>query len=103
MERIEAYGNVFVSTPTDIVRGDRGTYHLDRGIATVTGNVKVTRGETPLNGDLGEGNFNTGNSPIHSSDGRGRDKGMCRQPSAGGAEGHGDTQQEDSTRQRQQD
>src|SRR3546814_17936489 len=43
MERIEAYGNVFVSTPTDIVRGDRGTYHMDRGIATVTGKLQIGR------------------------------------------------------------
>ncbi|MDG2270477.1 MAG: LptA/OstA family protein, partial [Alphaproteobacteria bacterium] len=35
MERIEALGNVLVSTPTDIVRAEKGDYNPDRGLATL--------------------------------------------------------------------
>ena len=60
MERIEALGNVLVSTPTDIVRAEKGEYDPARGIATVTGNVKITRGDTQLNGERAEVNLETG-------------------------------------------
>lgn len=84
MERIEAYGNVYVSTPTDVVLADRGTYNLSSGIARVTGDVRVTRGETQLNGDVAEVNFNTGNSRLLSSDGSGRVKGLFQPQTSGG-------------------
>ncbi|MDA0785644.1 MAG: hypothetical protein O3B37_05070 [Proteobacteria bacterium] len=67
MERIDALGNVLVSTPTDIVRADKGDYDPSRGIATVTGNVKITRGETQLNGERAEVNLETGESRLLSS------------------------------------
>lgn len=67
MERIEALGNVLVSTPTDIVRAEKGEYDPARGIATVTGNVKITRGDTQLNGERAEVNLETGESRLLSS------------------------------------
>ena len=67
MDRIEANGNVLVSTPTDIVRAEQGEYDPDRGVATVTGNVRITRGDTQLNGDRAEVNLATGESRILSS------------------------------------
>lgn len=67
MERIDALGNVLVSTPTDIVRADKGDYDPSRGIATVTGNVKITRGDTQLNGERAEVNLETGESRLLSS------------------------------------
>ena len=67
MDRIEAVGNVLVSTPSDIVRAERGDYSPKRGIATVTGNVRITRGVTQLNGERAEVNLNTGESRILSS------------------------------------
>ncbi len=67
MERIEAHGNVLVSTPTDIVRAEKGDYNPKRGFATVTGNVKITRGDTQLNGERAEVNFETGESRILST------------------------------------
>ena len=67
MERIEALGNVLVSTPTDIVRAEKGEYDPARGIATVTGNVKITRGDTQLNGARAEVNLETGESRLLSS------------------------------------
>ena len=67
MDRIEAVGNVLVSTPSDIVRAERGDYSPKRGIATVTGDVRITRGDTQLNGERAEVNLNTGESRILSS------------------------------------
>ena len=64
MERIEAIGNVHLSTKTDIVTADRGDYQLDAGLATVTGDVRITRGETQLNGDRAEVDLNTGQSRL---------------------------------------
>ncbi len=64
LERIEAIGNVHLSTETDIITADRGDYRLDAGLATVTGDVRITRGETQLNGDRAEVNLNTGQSRL---------------------------------------
>jgi len=64
MDRIEAVGNVLVSTPSDIVRAERGDYSPKRGIAMVTGDVRITRGDTQLNGERAEVNLNTGESRI---------------------------------------
>jgi len=64
MERIEAVGNVHLSTATDIVTAERGEYRLDEGMATVTGNVRITRGDTQLNGDRAEVDLNTGQSRL---------------------------------------
>ena len=67
MKKIQADGNVLVSTPTDIVRAEKGDYDPGRGVATVTGNVRITRGDTQLNGDRAEVNLATGESRILSS------------------------------------
>lgn len=67
MDRIDALGNVLVSTPTDIVRAEKGDYDPVRGIATVTGNVRITRGDTQLNGERAEVNLETGESRLLSS------------------------------------
>jgi lipopolysaccharide export system protein LptA len=64
MDRIEAVGNVHLSTDTDIVTANRGDYRLNAGLATVTGDVRITRGETQLNGDRAEVNLNTGQSRL---------------------------------------
>ncbi len=64
LERIEAVGNVHISTETDIVTAERGDYRLNEGLATVTGDVRITRGETQLNGDRAEVNLNTGQSRL---------------------------------------
>jgi len=64
MDRIEAVGNVHLSTATDIVTANRGDYRLNAGLATVTGDVRITRGETQLNGNRAEVNLNTGQSRL---------------------------------------
>lgn len=73
VERIESVGNVLISTPTDIVRAAQGDYVPDSGIATLQGDVKITRGENQLNGEFAEVDLNTGISRLSggpSGDGR---------------------------------
>jgi lipopolysaccharide export system protein LptA len=67
MQRIEGFGNVHVSTATDIVRADRGVYNADTSIAMMSGNVRITRGQNQLNGDFAEVNLNTGISKLLTS------------------------------------
>lgn len=67
MQRVEGFGNVHVSTATDIVRADRGVYNADTSIAMMSGNVRITRGQNQLNGDFAEVNLNTGISRLLTS------------------------------------
>jgi lipopolysaccharide export system protein LptA len=75
LTRVEAFGNVHVSTPTEIARGDRGVYNMQTGIAQLAGNVRLTRGDNQMAGDFAEVNMNTGISrllarPAEGGDGR---------------------------------
>ena len=60
LKRVDAVGNVLVSSPTEIAQGDRGVYNAETGVATLAGNVKLTRGPNQMNGDWLEINLNTG-------------------------------------------
>ncbi len=64
LQRIEGFGNVHVSTATDIVRADRGVYNADTGIALMSDHVRITRGQNQLDGDFAEVNLNTGISRL---------------------------------------
>jgi lipopolysaccharide export system protein LptA len=50
ISRVDAQGNVVVSTETDIGRGDYGVYNADTGIVTLLGNVTITRGPNAIRG-----------------------------------------------------
>jgi lipopolysaccharide export system protein LptA len=50
ISRVDAQGNVVVSTSTDVGRGDYGVYDADTGIVTLLGNVVITRGQNALRG-----------------------------------------------------
>jgi lipopolysaccharide export system protein LptA len=50
ISRLDAQGNVLVSTATDIGRGDYGVYNADTGIVTLLENVTVTRGTNAIRG-----------------------------------------------------
>jgi len=50
ISRVDAQGNVLVSTETDVGQGDFGVYNADSGIATLLGNVTVTRGPNAIRG-----------------------------------------------------
>jgi lipopolysaccharide export system protein LptA len=60
IERVEAFGNAVVTTPTEIAQGDKGQYDARTAMAVMTGNVKLTRGRSQAAGDVLELNLNTG-------------------------------------------
>jgi lipopolysaccharide export system protein LptA len=53
ISRIDAQGNVLVSSLDQIARGDTGVYNVDTGIATLTGRVTLTKGDSVLRGQYG--------------------------------------------------
>ncbi|QQG37320.1 MAG: ostA-like family protein [Micavibrio aeruginosavorus] len=59
LERLEAEGNVIITTATETLRGDRGIYNAGTNIAEVTGNVKIIRGPNVLEGNRAEINLTT--------------------------------------------
>ena len=60
LERAEVFGNVLIRTPTQTVRGDRGVYVPDTGMARLAGNTRLTQGQNQVNGAGLEVNLNTG-------------------------------------------
>ncbi len=50
ISRIDAEGNVTVTSQDQSGRGDRGVYNVDTGITTLIGHVKLTRGQNELRG-----------------------------------------------------
>lgn len=60
LKRVEAFGNVEVRTATDTVRGDRGVYIPDTGMARIIGHVRITHGQNQLNGPAADVNMKTG-------------------------------------------
>lgn len=60
LEKMEAFGNVSLRTPTDTVTGDRGVYVPDTGIARLAGSIRITRGQNQLNGSEAIVNMKTG-------------------------------------------
>jgi lipopolysaccharide export system protein LptA len=73
LTRVEAFENVRVITPDELVRADRVVYNIESGIATLVGSVKITRGGNQLNGCTAEINMKAGVSKIHG----------CRQGASG--------------------
>jgi len=64
LKQVDAEGQVEISTPTDFVTSDSGVYHVDEEFAELIGDVKITRGETQLNGEYAEVNLATGVSRL---------------------------------------
>ncbi len=64
LTQIDAFNNVVVTGPTEVVRGNQGVYYADSAIAVLTGNVRITRGQNQLNGERAEVNMNTGVSKL---------------------------------------
>ena len=64
LQRVEGFGNVEVRTATETIRGARGIYVTDSGIARVAGDVRITRGLNQLNGDEALVNMRTGISTL---------------------------------------
>jgi lipopolysaccharide export system protein LptA len=64
LSRVEAFNNVLISSPEEVVRADRGFYNTSSGIVMLEGSVKITRGEDQLNGETAEVDLNTGVSRL---------------------------------------
>jgi lipopolysaccharide export system protein LptA len=64
LDRVEAFGDVRIRTATEFVRGDRGIYTPETGIAQLAGNVGITRGQNQLSGAVAEVNLRTGVSRL---------------------------------------
>jgi len=71
IERVDAIGNVVITTPEEVVRGNEGVYDVLREVATLAGDVRVTRGDNQLNGDRAEVNLKTGVSRMLPGSGTG--------------------------------
>jgi lipopolysaccharide export system protein LptA len=75
MERMEAFGNVVITTPQEVVRGDRAVYDVTEEIATVVDNVTISTATDQLAGERAVMNLKTGVSRLlgtGGSDGRAR-------------------------------
>ncbi|MEO3427612.1 LptA/OstA family protein [Pelagibius sp. CAU 1746] len=64
VRRIDAAGNVEIMTAKEYARGREGVYYVDRELATLAGDVKITQGENQLDGDYAEVNMATGVSRL---------------------------------------
>ena len=64
LRRVEAQGRVIITTKSEVIRADRGDYNSETRLATLTGNVKLTRGDNQLNGQKAIVNLNTGVSRM---------------------------------------
>ncbi|WPZ36165.1 LptA/OstA family protein [Thalassobaculum sp. OXR-137] len=64
IEQVDALGNVVITTPEEVVHGKEGVYDVLREVATLEGDVRVTRGENQLNGERAVVNLKTGVSRM---------------------------------------
>ena len=74
LQRLEASGNVVITTPTETISGQQGVYHKAQNTAELSGNVRIVRGENTLEGDHATVDLNTNISTL--SGGTGRVKGV---------------------------
>lgn len=70
VRRLGAEGNVLISSPNEIVRGNKGLYDVKRQLATLDGDVQITRGQNQLNGARAEINMATGVSRLLADSGQ---------------------------------
>jgi lipopolysaccharide export system protein LptA len=64
LSRIDAEGGVVITTPTEVARGQRGTYDLKSRRATLAGEVSVSRGANLLTGAAAEVDLEAGTSRV---------------------------------------
>ena len=69
VSRIDAEGNVFLSSPSEMAQGDRGVYDVDADMIELTGSVVLTRGENVIKGNRLTLNLVTGKSKMESGGG----------------------------------
>lgn len=64
---VQADGNVLLRTPKETVRGSRGEYNRQTGIAKVEGNVVMQQGQNTLNGGFAVVDTKAGTSRLFGS------------------------------------
>ena len=62
--RIDAEGNVFVSSPRETAQGRRGVYDVDAARIDLTGGVVLTRGDNVIEGDSLRMDLDSGRSRV---------------------------------------
>lgn len=70
INKIEANGRVFISSPEETAQGDNGVYDVGAAQIVLTGDVVLTRGENVVRGKRLIMNMNTGRSQMKSDGGR---------------------------------
>jgi lipopolysaccharide export system protein LptA len=70
VDRVEVFGNVEIRTPEEVVRGERGVYSPQTGLARLVGNVRITRGDNQLNGQEAIVDLKSGISRLVSAPGQ---------------------------------
>lgn len=70
IERVEAFGTVEIRTEEEVVRGDRGAYSPQTGLARLSGAVRITRGANQLNGQEAIVDLRSGVSRLISAPGQ---------------------------------
>jgi lipopolysaccharide export system protein LptA len=78
LSRVEAIGNVRITTPDDSASGNQAVYDAKSGLATLCENVEIRRGPSILKGSCAEVNLNTGVSRLIG--GGGSVKGLVQSP-----------------------
>jgi lipopolysaccharide export system protein LptA len=65
LARMEAEGHVVITTPTEVLHGDRGDYIKASNVAHLYGHVTIKRGPNVLEGDSADVDLNTNISRMH--------------------------------------
>ena len=63
-KQIDAQGGVLITTPTEVIVGKEGIYNVIEELVTLSGDVKITRGDNQLNGSMAEVNLQNGFSRL---------------------------------------
>ena len=83
--KMNATGHVTVITKGDVVRGNKAVYDVNRNVAILTGNVRITRNDgTQLTGDVAEVDFKTNQSRLMNQ-GHGRVRALLTSKTTGKA------------------
>lgn len=64
---MQAFGNVRMETKKETVRGNRGSYNIESGIATLEGSVKISQDNNQLGGGFAVMNVRGGTSRLFGS------------------------------------
>jgi len=68
LDRLEADGNVVITTPSETLTGNKAIYRADTNTAELRGKVKVVRGENVLEGERAEVDLTTNVSKMFGSE-----------------------------------